>query len=56
MGECDLYLAGCGWVWVGVTFFCLRVGGCGWCDLFLVGCGWVWANVTFFWLGVGGCG
>ena len=28
VGECDLFLAGCGWAWVSVTFFWLGVGGC----------------------------
>ena len=28
VGECDLFLARCGWVWVSVTFFMLGVGGC----------------------------
>ena len=51
-----------GWIWMGMSFFWLGVGGCGWvwpffswvwvarggCDLFLAGCGWVW---PFF-----GCG
>ena len=42
------------WVWVGVTFFWLGVGGCdlfwmgvGRCDLFLAGCGWVWVSARF---------
>ena len=43
MGKCNLYLAGCGWVWVSVTFFWMRVGGC---DLF-------WLDVGEC---VGGCG
>ena len=37
----DLFLAGCGWVWVSVTFF-----GCLW-----VGVG----ERDLFWLGVGEC-
>ena len=27
--ECDHFLAGCGLVWMSVTFFWLDVGGCG---------------------------
>ena len=53
MGECNHFLAGCGLVWVFVTFIWLGVGGY---DLFLAGCGWVWVSVALFWLGVGGCG
>ena len=52
MGECDLLLDRCGWVWVSVTFFWLGVGEC---DPFF---GWVWVSVTFFgwvWVGVGEC-
>ena len=26
--ECELFLAGCGWVWLGVGFFWVGVGGC----------------------------
>ena len=37
-----------GWVWVGVIFFWLGVGGC---DIFLGG----WVGVIFFLEGVGGC-
>ena len=62
MGKCDLVLAGCGWVWMNVTFFPPGVDECdllgpsfGWvlvgvgeCDLFLAGCWWVWVSVTFF--------
>ena len=65
-----ILFSGCGWVWVGMTFFWLSVGVCGWvwpffgcvwvcvseCDLYLAGCGWVWVGVTFLWLRVGGCG
>ena len=56
MGVCNLYLAGCGWVWVGMTFFDWvweRVGGLtfywlgvGECYLFLTGCGWVCASMV----------
>ena len=53
VGECDHFLAGCGWVWVSVTFIWL---GGGERDLFLAGCWWVWVSVTFFWLGVARCG
>ena len=38
VGECDLFLAECGWLGVGVTFVWLGVGGR---DLFFAGCGWV---------------
>ena len=31
---CDLCLAGCGWVWMNVTF--------------LTGCGRLWVSATFF--------
>ena len=42
VGECDLFMAGCGWAWVSVTFF-------------LAGCG-VWVGeCDLFWLGVGEC-
>ena len=37
-----------GWVWVGVIFFWVGVGGC---DI----SGWVWVGVTLFWVGVAGC-
>ena len=38
VGECSPFLAGCGWVWLSVTFFgCVWVG-VGECDLFLAGC------------------
>ena len=42
-----------GWIWMGMSFFWLGVGGC---DLFLAACGWVRVIVTSFMLGVGGCG
>ena len=35
LSGCDIF---CGWLWVGVIFFFLDVGGC---DIFLFGCGWV---------------
>ena len=44
VGECDFFLAECGWVWVSVIFF--------------TECGWVWVSVTFsgrMWLGVDEC-
>ena len=48
MGGCDhflsgsvLFLAGCGWVLVGVTLFWLGVVDVGGCGLFFAGCGWV---------------
>ena len=48
-------------MWVGLTFFCMGVGGCGrvspffgwmWvdegeCDLYMAGCGWMWVCLTF---------
>ena len=46
VGECDLFLAGCWGVWVGVNFFWLGGGGY---ELFLAGCGRVCVSV-------GGCG
>ena len=46
VGECDVFLAGCGWMWVSVTYFCLSVGECG-CGLFLAECGWVWVSARF---------
>ena len=52
MGGCDLFLSGCvpflaggGWVWVGVTLFWLGVVDVGGYDLFLTGCGWMWVDV-----------
>ena len=39
VGEFDLILAGCGWVWVSVTIYWLYWLGVGQCDLFLTGCG-----------------
>ena len=39
VGEFDLILAGCGWVWVSVTMYWLYWLGVGECDLFLTGCG-----------------
>ena len=30
VGESDLFLAGCGQLWVGMTISWLGVGGCGW--------------------------
>ena len=36
VGECDLYMAGCGWVWESVTSFWLCVSEY---DLCLAGCG-----------------
>ena len=38
--ECDLFLAGCGWVWVSVTFF-------GWVWVDVGECGWVWVSAWF---------
>ena len=55
VGDSDHFLAGCGLVWVFVTFIWLGVGGY---DHFLAGCGWVWLSVTFFGCvceGVGEC-
>ena len=59
VGRCDHFLAGCGCVWVFVTFFWLGIGGFGWMWPFF---GWVWVSVTFFlagcgwvWVGVGDC-
>ena len=59
VGECDLVLAGCGWVWLSVTFCDLFLAGCWWVWVSLTFSGWVlgvWVSVTFFWLGVGVCG
>ena len=36
--ECDLFLAGCWWVWVSVTF-------CDWVEVEVGECGWVWVNL-----------
>ena len=44
MGECDLFLAGCGLVWVSVTFFGWMLAGVG-------ECGSLWVSLTFFRLG-----
>ena len=55
-----------GWIWMGMSFFWLGVGGCGWvwpffswvwvargeCDLCLAGCGWVWPFFGCVWVGV----
>ena len=60
VGECGLFLAGCGWVWpffgwlwVGVTFFWLAVGGFGWVWSFY---GWVRVGVGECDLFLAGCG
>ena len=42
------FMGGCGRVWVGVTFFWLGVGSCGWLWMGMDGSGWVWVGVTFF--------
>ena len=47
IGEYDLFLAGCGQMWVGITFFGWVWVGVDECDLF-------WLGVIFFWLGVSG--
>ena len=44
MGECDLFLAGCGLLWVSVTLFGRMLVGVG-------ECGSLWVSVTFFRLG-----
>ena len=49
MGECNLFLAGCGLVWVSVIFFGWMLAGVG-------ECGSLWVSVTFFrlgWMSVG---
>ena len=42
-------------MWVGVTFFRVGVGVCGWVCIFLTECGWMLVVVTLFLLGVGEC-
>ena len=47
IGGYDLFLAACGQMWVGITFFGWVWVGVDGCNLFW----WVW---SFFWLGVSG--
>ena len=43
-----------GWIWVGMSFFQLGVGGCN--LFFLTGCGWVWPFFGWVWPFLDGCG
>ena len=62
MGECDVFYAGCCWVWVNVTFFCWVLVCVGGCDLFLLGrvgvggCDFLLAGYGSVLVGVGKCG
>ena len=63
IGGYDLFLAACGQMWVGITFFGWVWVGVDGCNLFWWGVifffDWVWVGMSecdLFWLGVGGCG
>ena len=50
VGVCDIFLVGCRWMWVGMTFFGWVWVGVGGYDHFWLSVGWC----DFFWLNVGG--